>query len=305
MNKEMKIRVPVRIKPGDTIGIVAPAGPFDRQTFMRGARIIEDMGFKIFMPPGLFEKNRYLAGVDKHRVQIINQMFADNSIDAVICARGGYGSMRILPMLDYDAIKNNPKVFIGFSDITILLSVLFTRCNLVTFHGPVVTSLADALEETKLSLFSNVTSESNLEIKLSGGITINPGVAAGEVCGGNLTMLCHLVGTPYAPDFENKILLLEDRGEAPYRIDRMLVHMELAGCFKGLSGIILGTFEKCGPIEDVFNTIAEIFKKYHVPILAGLDAGHGNYNLTIPLGIEATLDADRHSLTYQRAATTG
>jgi muramoyltetrapeptide carboxypeptidase len=300
-----KIRVPVRIKPGDTIGIVAPAGPFDHQTFMRGARIIEDMGFKIFIPPGLFEKNRYLAGADKHRVQIVNRMFADNSIDAIICARGGYGSMRILPMLDFDAIKNNPKVFIGFSDITILLSVLFTRCNLVTFHGPVVTSLVDASEETKRSLFSNVTSESNLEIKLSGGITINPGMAAGEVCGGNLTMLCHLVGTPYAPDFENKILFLEDRHEAPYRIDRMLVHMELAGCFKKVSGIILGTFEDCGPIEDVFKIIAELFKKYHIPILAGLDAGHGSQNLTFPLGIEATLDAVRHSLTYQRAATTG
>jgi muramoyltetrapeptide carboxypeptidase len=305
LNKEMKIRVPVRIKPGDTIGIVAPAGPFDRQTFMRGARMIEDMGFKIFIPPELFKKNRYLAGADKHRAQFVNQLFVDKSIDAIICARGGYGSMRILPMLDYDAIQNNPKVFIGFSDITILLSVLFTRCNLATFHGPVVTSLADASEETRLSLFSNVTSDSNLEIKLSGGRTINPGVAAGEVCGGNLTMLCHLVGTPYAPDFDNKILFLEDRGEAPYRIDRMLVQMELAGCFKGLSGIILGTFEECGPIEDVIRIIVELFEKYPVPILAGLEAGHGSPNLTIPLGIEATLDADRHSLIYQRRATTG
>jgi muramoyltetrapeptide carboxypeptidase len=304
MNKEMKIRVPVRIKPGDTIGIVAPAGPFDRQTFFRGARIIEDMGFKIFIPPGLFEKNHYLAGSDKHRVQFVNQLFADKSIDAIICARGGYGSMRILPLLDLDTIKNNPKVFIGFSDITILLSVLFTHCNLVTFHGPVVTSLADASEETKLSLFSNVTADSNLEIKLSGGRTIKPGVAAGEVCGGNLTMLCHLVGTPFAPDLKNKILFLEDRGEAPYRIDRMLVHMELAGCFKGLSGIILGAFEECGPIEDIIKIIGELFEKYPVPILAGLDAGHGRHNLTIPLGIEATLDADRHSLIYHRAATT-
>ena len=167
--KNEKIRVPVRIKPGDTIGIVAPAGPFDRPTFFRGARIIEDMGFKIFMPRGLFEKNRYLAGSDKHRVQFVNQLFADTSVDAIICARGGYGSMRILPMLDYDAIQNNPKAFIGFSDITILLSVLFSRCNLVTFHGPVVTSLADASEETKCSLFSNVTSDSNLEIKLISG----------------------------------------------------------------------------------------------------------------------------------------
>jgi muramoyltetrapeptide carboxypeptidase len=300
-----KIRVPARIRPGDTIGVVAPAGPFDRQTFLRGVRIIEDMGFQIFIPPGLFEKNRYLAGSDNHRVQYVNQLFADTSVDAIICARGGYGSMRVLPLLDYDAIRNNPKVFIGFSDITILLSVLFSRCNLVTFHGPVITSLADASEETKRSLFSNVTSDSNLEIMLSGGKTIIPGVASGEVCGGNLTMLCHLVGTPFAPDFENRILFLEDRGEAPYRIDRMLVHMALAGCFKGLSGIILGTFEECGPIEDVIKIIVEVFEKYSIPILAGLDAGHGRHNLTIPLGIEATLDADRHLLIYHRVATTG
>jgi muramoyltetrapeptide carboxypeptidase len=169
----------------------------------------------------------------------------------------------------------------------------------------VVTSLADASEETKLSLVSNVTTGSNLEIMLSGGRTIKPGVAAGEVCGGNLTMLCHLVGTPFAPDFKNKILFLEDRGEASYRIDRMLVHMGLAGCFKGLSGLILGAFEECGPKEDVIKIIGEFFEKYPVPILAGLDAGHGSHNLTIPLGIEATLDADSHSLIYHRAATTG
>ncbi len=303
--KNEKIRVPAPIKAGDTIGIVAPAGPFDRKTFLRGARIIEDMGFKVFIPPAVFEKNRYLAGSDKHRVEYVNLLFADKSIDAIICARGGYGSMRILSMLDYDAIKNNPKIFVGFSDITILLSVLFTRCNLVTFHGPVVTSLADASEETKLSLLSNITSDNSLEIKLPSGRTIKSGVAAGDVCGGNLTMLCHLVGTPFAPDFENKILFLEDRGEAPYRIDRMLVHMELAGCFKGISGIILGGFEDCGPIEDLIEIIVELFDKYPVPILGGLDAGHGIHNLTIPLGIEATLDADRHSLVYHRAATAG
>ena len=300
-----KIRLPNRLKRGDTIGIVAPAGPFDRQTFLRGVRVMEDMGFQIFIPPGLFEKDRYLAGSDNHRVQFVNQLFADTSIDAIICARGGYGSMRILPMLDFDLIQNNPKIFIGFSDITVLLSVMFNRCNLVTFHGPVVTSLADASEETKHSLFSNLTSDSNPEIKLFNGKSIIPGVAEGEVCGGNLTMLCHLVGTSFAPVFENKILFLEDRGEAPYRIDRMLVHMELAGCFEGLSGIVLGDFEECGPMEDVFEIIVELFEKYSIPILAGLDAGHGLHNLTIPLGIEATLDADRHSLNYKRAATVG
>ena len=300
-----KIKVPTRLKPGDTIGIVAPAGPFDRQTFSRGIRAIEDMGFKVFVPPEIFKKKGYLAGSDEHRVQYVNQLFEDESIEAIICARGGYGSMRILTLLDYDTIQNNPKIFVGFSDITILLSVLSTRCNLVTFHGPVVTSLADASEETKLSLYRNLTNGNNLEISLSGGSTIKSGVAAGEVCGGNLTMLCHLVGTSFAPDFKDKIVFLEDRGEAPYRIDRMLVHMELAGCFDGISGIILGAFEDCGSTEDIIEIIGELSEKYPVPILAGFDVGHGGHNLTLPLGIEATLDADRHSLVYHRAATVG
>ncbi len=295
--------MPARIYPGDTIGVVAPAGPFDRETFSLGARVIEDMGFKLFIPPGLFEKNGYLAGSDQHRVLFVNQLFADQSIDGIICARGGYGSMRILPLLDFDVIKSNPKVLIGFSDITILLSVLLTRCNLVTFHGPVVTSLGDATEETKRSLFGNVSSGNKPAIRLPDGRTIKPGVATGQVCGGNLTMLCHLIGTPFAPGYENKILFLEDRGEAPYRIDRMLVHMKLAGCFKDIAGIILGTFEECGPIEDIIKIIADVFEDIPVPILAGLDAGHGKHNLTIPLGIEATLDADKHTLIYHRPAT--
>ena len=213
--------------------------------------------------------------------------------------------MRILPFLDLDVIKRNPKVFIGFSDITTLLSIFSTSCNLVAFHGPVVTSLVDASEETKQSLFDCVSSGKKLEIKLSGGNTVKSGVARGRVCGGNLTMLCHLIGTPFAPSYENRILFLEDRGEAPYRIDRMLVHMKLAGCFKKIAGIILGSFEDCGPIEDIIEIMADIFEDFAVPILAGFEAGHGKHNLTIPLGIEATLNADEHSLIYHRAATSG
>ena len=150
-----------------------------------------------------------------------------------------------------------------------------------------------------------ILSDSKLEIMVPNGITVKPGSGSGILCGGNLTTLCHLVGTPFTPIFSNRLLFLEDRGEAPYRIDRMLVHMELAGCFEGLSGIILGAFDECGPIEDVIKIIVELFDKHPLPILAGLDAGHGSHNLTIPLGIEATLDADRHSLIYHRASTVG
>ncbi len=305
MINEMKIRLPVRLKPGAKIGIAAPAGPFDSQTFLRGTRILEAKGFEVYVPQGLLEANGYLAGSDEHRAEFVNQLFADKSVDAIVCARGGYGSLRILHLLDYDAVAKNPKIFIGFSDITALLTVLYDRCGLVTFHGPVLTSLADADEITKVSLFQTVSSDTKLEIEVSEGITLSPGAGSGILCGGNLNTLCHLVGTPFAPSFADKILFLEDRAEAPYRIDRMLIQMKLADCFKGLAGIVLGSFEDCGPADEIFKIINEIFSDYHVPILAGMDAGHGNPNLTLPMGIEATLDADRHRLSYHRAATTG
>ena len=303
--KSKKIRVPARLNPGDTIGIVAPAGSFDHETFARGTRMVEEMGFKAYIPQGLSAANGYLAGSDAHRAELVNQLFADKSIDAIICARGGYGSIRILQLLDYEAIKNNPKVFIGFSDITALLSVFFDRCGLVTFHGPMVASLAGATKEDKLSLYQAVSSANALEIQLSKGQTIKPGSGDGILCGGNLNTLCHLTGTPFAPGLAGRILFLEDRGEAPYRIDRMLVHMKLAGCFKGIVGIVLGNFEECGPIEDIFNIVANVFDDHPVPILAGLEAGHGKRNKTIPLGIDVTLDADDHKLLFHRAGTNG
>ena len=303
MMKQIDVKVPARLKPGGKIGIAAPAGPFDRELFFRGARIFEEMGFEVHVPEGLLDARGFLAGTDKHRAEIVNQLFADRSVEAIVCARGGYGSLRILPLLDYDTIARNPKIFIGFSDITALLTVLFDRCGLATFHGPVVTSLADANEITKQSLIQSVSSDHRLKVEVPKGVTVKPGSGAGILCGGNLTTLCHLVGTPFAPSFANKILFLEDRAEAPYRIDRMLMQMKLAECFQGLAGIVLGSFEDCGPIEDIINIIKEIFADCLIPIMAGLDAGHGNHNLTLPMGIEATLDADRHMLAYHRAAT--
>jgi len=297
-------RLPRRLKPGDTIGIAAPAGPFDRGLFHRGTRVLEEMGFNVFMPEGLFEVDGYLAGDDDHRARLVNELFADNNVHAVMCARGGYGCMRILPLLDYPTIKNNPKVFMGFSDITALLSVLLSRCGLVSFHGPVVTSLAEASGTERQALLEAVSSAGPFQIRAPDGITLSPGSESGILCGGNLTILCHLVGTPFAPDFVGKILFLEDRGEAPYRIDRMLVHMKLAGCFDDLAGLVLGLFKDCGQPEDIFRIVGDVFGDCHLPILAGLEVGHGNLNLTLPVGVEATLDADRRVLSYHRAATT-
>jgi muramoyltetrapeptide carboxypeptidase len=305
MKNEMKIRLPARLKPGGKIGIVAPAGLYDPESFLRGIHLWEAAGFEVHVPENLLDARDYLAGADGHRAEFVNRFFADKTVDAIVCARGGYGSLRILQLLDYDVIAQNPKIFVGFSDITALLTVLFDRCGLVTFHGPVVTSLADASEISQQSLWQAVSSDRAPEIQTPEGITVSPGSGSGIIGGGNLNTLCHLVGTPFAPSFANKILFLEDRAEAPYKIDRMLMQMKLADCFHGLAGIVLGSFEDCGPLEDILKIIKDTFADYQVPILAGLGAGHGSQNLTLPMGLEVTLDADRHLLTYQRAATTG
>jgi len=294
---------PPRLKPGDTIGIVAPAGPFERRLFSQGLSTLESMGFQIRAPDEIFEKTGYLAGDDVHRAALVNRLFKDPGIDAIICARGGYGSMRILPRLDFDAIKKNPKIFMGFSDITALLTTISQRSGLVSFHGPVVTTLAGALKNTRNSLLAAISSATPLEVRAASGVVIQAGRAQGPVIGGNLTTLCHLLGTPYQPGFKNHILLLEDQGEALYRIDRMVFQMKLAGCFEGIAGLVLGSFEGCGSLDGVFQVFETHFKDLPAPILAGIDVGHGKQNLTIPFGLDATLDAGKQLLSFSQPAT--
>jgi muramoyltetrapeptide carboxypeptidase len=301
--KEKKSIKPLRLMPGDTLGIVAPAGPFDPKKFMKGKSVLESMGFRTFFDEGIFQKHGFFAGSDVQRADQVNRLFADPSVQAVFCARGGYGSMRILPFLDFKIIQNNPKIFVGFSDISVLLFVLHARCSLVTFHGPVVTTLANAAEQTIAALLRVMTSNKTLELKPEKGIVIKPGVSSGVVVGGNLTTLCHLVGTPYTLYFNGKILFLEDRGEAPYRIDRMLTQMKFAGCFQGLKGLFLGSFEACGKLDDIFRIVREVFKDVDIPILSGFEIGHARVNITIPMGLRATLDTNRRILIFHEPAT--
>jgi len=302
MNSKKSVK-PSRLKPGDTIGIAAPAGPFDRGKFLKGKAVLESAGFRTFFDETIFRKHGFLAGNDLQRADQVNRLFSDPSIQAVICARGGYGSMRILPFLDVKTIRKHPKIFLGFSDISSLLSVIQDWCDLITFHGPVVTTLANAAEETITSLLTVLTSGTTLELTPEKGIIVKPGVASGRMAAGNLTTLCHLVGTPYAPTFNGKILLLEDIGEAPYRIDRMLTQMKLAGCFNGIAGLVLGSFKDCGPLNEIFNVVLRIFEDTDIPILAGFDIGHGKQNFTIPLGLSATLDTDGKQLLFHEPAT--
>ncbi|MBL7179379.1 MAG: LD-carboxypeptidase [Pseudomonadota bacterium] len=298
-----KLVKPARLKPGDTLGIAAPASLFDRDRFSKGKAVLESMGFRIAVEDDVFLKREYLAGTDAQRADLINRLFADPAIKAIVCARGGFGSMRILSLLDYEAIRKHPKIFVGYSDISALLSVLYARCGLVAFHGPMVTTLADDDKESRDAMLAALTSDIKLELTPTSGRVIKPGRASGPVAGGNLTTLCHLVGTPFAPGFKGRILFLEDKGEAAYRIDRMLSQMKLAGCFDGLAGLMLGSFEKCGKLDRIYRIVAEMFSDVDIPVLAGFDIGHGRTNITIPLGIAATLDADRRKLIYHEPAT--
>ena len=301
-NVDKKSVRPPRLMPGDTVGIVAPAGPFDPEKFLKGKTILESMGFRTFFDEGIFRKDRFLAGTDVERADQVNRLFADPDVRAIICARGGYGSMRILPFLDFKIIQKHPKIFMGFSDVTALLSVLHDRCGLVTFHGPVVTTLANAAEETIAAMKTALTSGTTLELTPK-GIVIKRGMASGLMTGGNLTTLCHLVGTSYAPNFKGKIMFLEDVGEMPYRIDRMLTQMKLAGCFNDIAGLVLGAFKECGRLNEIVEIFNNIFEDADIPILAGFDIGHGAHNLTIPMGLGAMLDADKKRLLFHGPAT--
>jgi muramoyltetrapeptide carboxypeptidase len=294
--QEKKIIKPLPLKPGDTIGIVAPAGPFDPEKFMKGKTVLETMGFRIFYDESIFNQHGFLAGTDAQRADQVNRLFADSSVHAIICARGGYGSMRILPLLDFRTIQTHPKIFLGFSDISALLAVLYDRCGLVTFHGPMVTTLANATEKTIMAMKTALTSGAPLELIPEDGKVIKPGVCSGVLAGGNLTTLCHLVGTPYAPNFKGKILLLEDVGEMTYRIDRMLTQMKSAGCFNGVAGLMLGAFKKCGQPNEIVEIFDDLFHAVDIPILAGFDIGHGEHNLTVPIGLSATLDTEKKRL---------
>ena len=293
--------LPRRLRPGSLIGVTAPASPFAPDVLERGMRALREMGFEVRFSDELFDACGYLAGSDEHRAAAFNRLVADPQIDAIMCARGGYGSLRILPLLDYVRVAEHPKAVIGFSDVTALLWALYSRCGLIGFHGPLVTTLADAAPADRSALWNAVASKGHLRLHFESAAVIRSGHACAPVAGGNLTTLCHLLGTPYAPAFRDHIVFLEDRGEAPYRLDRMLTQMKMAGCFDGMQGLVLGSFEDCGAREDAWRVVAEVFGDAEWPILAGVDAGHGGPNVTIPLGVAAALDAEGRTLDFERA----
>jgi muramoyltetrapeptide carboxypeptidase len=294
---------PPRLKPGDLIALAAPAGPFDHQRLEAGRDLLQAMGFRTTAPEAIFAREGYLAGGDRQRAEVLNGLFADPEVRGIVCARGGYGSTRMLPFLDLEAIRAHPKVFVGFSDITGLHAVLTDRCRMVTFHGPMAASLPDTSEEGRAALWETLTGASPVVLMPPTGLVAVAGQARGPVAGGNLALLAHLVGTPYFPQLAGRILVLEDVDEAPYRIDRMLWQLRLAGALSQAVGLVLGSFERCGTYAEIVGIAAAAVRPLGIPVVAGFPIGHGAANVTLPLGLEACLTTDPPRLCFCAPAT--
>ncbi|MBC2705922.1 LD-carboxypeptidase [Desulfobacula sp.] len=277
------------LKSGDVLGACAPSARFDIEKLNKGIQVLKNLGFEVKVPEEIFKKKRYLAGDDVLRANVINRLFSDPDIDGIICARGGFGAMRILNHLNWNSIKQNSKPFIGFSDNTAILLSIIGKTGSSVIHGPTVVSLASAPQKTIDSFYKTLTGSSD-EIEVPDGQIIKPGKCTGILKGGNIATISHLLGTKFQPDFKNTVLFLEDIGEPAYKIDRMLTQMKMAGLFEGIQGVITGAFKKCDNEEYIGEILSEIFEEYNVPILSGLDSGHGKVNLSLCMGADIKMD---------------
>lgn len=305
---------------GDTVGIIAPASPPpDPLAVDRAVAALEKFGFKPKLAPHVRARHGFLAGNDQERLADLMAMFTDPTVKAMICLRGGYGAARLLPLIDYDIIRRHPKILAGYSDITSLHSVLQKEAQLISFHSPMLNgalAAPDLPEFTRAAFLRTLT-----EAKPAGSIcqgydkkgvtTVRRGTAEGPLIGGNLSVLCASLGTPYAPSFAGRILFLEDVGERPYRLDRMLTHLWNAGILAQVAGVAIGVNADCEepkepPAKEYRQTaadvIAERLSSLSVPVVTGLPFGHVELNATLPVGAQALLDGDNGDLIITESA---
>ncbi|MFQ4138470.1 LD-carboxypeptidase [Nodosilinea sp. PGN35] len=320
--QELSTLLPPRLRSGDVVGIVSPAGAtFERDRLDLVVDAVTALGFTPRVAPHALARYGYLAGTDTERAADVNAMFADPAVKALLPVRGDWGSARILPYLDYDLIRANPKVVIGFSDISALLLGLYARTGLVTFHGPhgITAWRADQVEPLRQILVEGAAltyrnpllgADQDRLMRDQGRIhTIAPGRASGPLLGGNLSVVSGIVGSPYMPDTTGAILFLEDVGEPPYSIDRMLTQLKLAGVLDGLAGFVFGQCTACGPGSGYGSlTLADILHDHirplGIPAYAGAWIGHVEPIWTLPMGGVVTMDAAEGTLAMETAAVT-
>ncbi len=305
----MKLLKPKALFPGATIGIVAPSSWAKDARLRRGLAWLGKTGFKVklFLSPG--QKYGYLSGPDSVRARLFNQAFADTAVDAVICARGGYGALRMLDKIEFDLIRQNPKIFVGFSDITAIHLALYQKTGLCSFHGPMAADFGTAY--SRQNLFQILSSKSPF-----GKVSfprrerpqfIRPGRATGPLLGGNLSLIVKLFGTPYQPSFDGAILFFEDVSEYPHRIDGYIAQLRLSGVFERIAGLILADFKDCErpPRGGLTMSLKRIFQDFFgnapFPVALNFPFGHSKNKFTLPLGVRATLDSRKGSLVLEES----
>lgn len=293
------------------VGLVSPASATKRERILECAAFLEKLGYQVTIGKSCFQSfHGYLSGEDILRAEDLNQMFADKQIKGIFCVRGGYGCGRIMEFIDFDMIRQNPKVFVGYSDITSIHLAIQKLCGFVSFHGPMVSSnmLEHYDEYTKQSLeqflFMRKTDQISFQNPESGSFEIiSEGSAEGILIGGNLAVLINSIGTFYAPDFQGKALFLEDVGESIPRIDRMMTQLRLMGVFEQVSAILLGDFAECGENSDqsfgIKELIMEIFGGLNIPVISNIKCGHCFPTATIPLGARCSIDTKMRTIVME------
>lgn len=293
--------LPLPLRRGDLIGIAAPAGPVrDEAALAAGLRLLTDMGFRTKYQDNLLRQGEYLAGSDRERLAELHSLWRDPEVRAILAVRGGYGCMRLLPELDLDLIRSQPKMLIGFSDLTALLTAIHRKTGLITFHGPMLTTLPRCDDASREAFFRLLTGSPPQAIKPKGLEILRNGAAQGSLLPANLTTITHLVGTPFEPSWQKRILVLEDIGEAPYRIDRLLTHLWAAGRLQQAGGIILGGFDGCGAAEDIWQRVLDLTDDRAMPVWGNFPCGHGTANHILPMGLEATMDSSAGQLLFPK-----
>ena len=299
---------PARLSRGDIVGIAAPASaPPDPRAIDRSIQALEHLGFRTKLPPNVRKRRGFLAGSDRDRASDLMRLFSDPKVRAIVCVRGGYGSARLLPLLDYQLIRANPKILVGYSDITSLHSALWVKAGLGYFHGPMLNSdfIKERMPEFTLNSFLRILTEPQAAGSISQGYNkktvrvLRAGSAAGQLVGGNISILCASLGTPYQPSFKKKILFFEDLDELPFRFDRMLTQLLNAGLLQQVAGVAIGINKNCKDskartAKEYRQTVEDVFKErllpLGVPVISGLPFGHVRWNATLPIGVKALLD---------------
>ncbi len=311
---------PRHLSPGETIGIVAPASaPPDPKAIDRSVAVLEGLGFKVKLAPNARKRRGFLAGSDRERAADLMNMFQDARVKAILCVRGGYGTARLLSLLDFPTIARNPKIFIGYSDITSLHCAFLEKSNLISFHGPMLNSdfIKKDLPDFTLQSFLKTLMQPSAAGSIRQGCKkqtvsiLRRGTASGPLLGGNLSLLCACLGTTFQPSFKNKILFFEDLDEAPYRFDRMLTQLLNAGLLQQVAGVAVGINANCFDpkakrTKEYRQTVEDVLKErllpLKVPVVTGLPFGHIPLNATLPIGVRATLDGVKGDLIISEAA---